>query len=93
MNQRRLFSALIVSNWVLQLLLYVFPFLSLYADPLIEKLMALDGYGAMIHSENPIIYQLPLGVFLVASVGMLFFKNWARYLYLVSNCKNYVYHY
>lgn len=83
MNQSQIFKALIVGNWVLQLLLYVLPISSWYADPMIEKLMALDGYGAIFHWENPIIYQIPLWGFLVASAGMLFFKNWARYLYLV----------
>ena len=83
MKQSQIFKALIVSDWGLQLLLYAFPISSWYADPMIEKLMALDGYGAVFHWGNPIIYQVPLWGFLAASVGMLFFKNWARHLYLI----------
>jgi hypothetical protein len=82
MSQIRLFQTLLISNWMLQLLLFVLPISSWYADPMIEKLMALDGYGAILNWENPILYQLPLWGFFIASVGMLFFNNWARYLYL-----------
>ena len=82
MNQSHLFKVLVVSTWLLQFLLYVLPISSWYADPMLDKLMALDGYGAILNWGNPIIYQIPLWGFLVASVGMLFFKNWARYLYL-----------
>lgn len=83
MNQNGLFRGLVVGNWVLQLLLYALPISSWYADPLIEKLMALDGYGAIFRWGNTVVYQVPLWGFFVASAGMLFFKNWARYLYLV----------
>lgn len=83
MSQSRLFQTLVISNWLLQLLLYVLPISSWYAaDPMLEKLMALDGYGATLGWGNPVIYQIPLWGFLIASVGMLFFQNWARYLYL-----------
>lgn len=82
MNQKHLFKVLVVSNWLLQFLLFVLPISSWYADPMIEKLMALDGYGAILNWGNPVLYQLPLWGFFIASVGMLFFKNWARYMYL-----------
>lgn len=83
MSQNYLFKVLVVSNWLMQLLLYVLPISSWYAtDPMLEKLMALDGYGAILSWGNPVIYQIPLWGFLIASVGMVFFQNWARYLYL-----------
>ena len=83
MNQKYLFKALVVSNWLLQLLLNVLPIQSWYTAPMLDKLMALDGYDAVISWGNPLIYQIPLLGFLFASVGMLFFKNWGRYLYLL----------
>ncbi|MBK7548241.1 MAG: hypothetical protein IPI20_10605 [Rhodoferax sp.] len=82
MNQNRLFRVLVTCNWFLQLLLYLLPLSSWYADPMIEKLMALDGYGAIANWTNPIIAHVPIVGFLVASIGLLFFSNWARYLYL-----------
>src|ERR1039457_2966580 len=82
MNQDRLFKTLVISNWLLQLLLYVIPISSWYSDPRIGKMMVLDGYDAIFVWGNPIIYVIPLLGFLIASIGMLYFQSWARYLYL-----------
>jgi hypothetical protein len=83
MSHSQLFKVLIFVNWTLQLLMYVLPVFSWYSDPMIEKLMALDGYGAALRFTDSIFYKIPLWGFFVASVGMFFFKNWARYLYLI----------
>ena len=82
MSQNRLFKVLVTSNWLLQLLMYVLPFSSWYSDPRIGKMMIIDGYDAMFAWGNPLIYQIPLWGFLIASIGMLYYQNWARYLYL-----------
>lgn len=83
MNQIRLFQVLIIGNWLLQLLLHLLPVSSWYADPMIEKLMTLDGYGAVVNWDSAFLNQIPIFGFLMASVGMLFFRNWARYMYLI----------
>lgn len=77
------FKVLVVINWLLQLLLHLLPVPSLYSDPMVGRLTILDGYGALFNWTDPMFYQLPLWGFFVSSLGMIFFKNWARYLYLV----------
>jgi len=82
MNQSYIFRILVAANLVLQLL-FMLPTSSWYADPLIEKSIILDGHGAILNWETPIISQISMFGSLAASIGMLFFKNWARYLYLI----------
>jgi hypothetical protein len=82
MNQIHLFRILVVFSWTLQLFIYVLPITSWYSDPAIKKLMAIDGYGAIFLPESQFLYQAPLWGFLIASLGMLSFKSWARYLFL-----------
>lgn len=83
MEQDRLFKVLIAINWLLQLLLYLLPISSWYSNPMFGRLIVLDGYGAIFNLSNSILYQFPLWGFFIASIGMLFFWNWARYLYLM----------
>jgi len=83
MSQTRQFQLLLVCNWLLQMLLLLLPISYWYAaDPMVDKMMKIDGYRAILNWGNPIIYEIPLWGFLIASVGMFFFRNWARYLYL-----------
>lgn len=82
MKNANTFRILVGLNWLLQFLLYVTPFSSWYADPAIEKLISIDGYGAIFHAENDLFYQAPLWGFFIASIGMLLFKNWARYFFI-----------
>ena len=82
MNLHRIFQVLIVVAWLLQLLSYLLPISSWYADPTFGKLMAYDGYGSLISSNVPLLNTLPLWAFLFATVGLFFFQNWGRYLYL-----------
>lgn len=83
MIQRVLFKRLIVVNILLQIFLNIISFFPLNSDPMVERLMRLDGYGAALNIENKFVYLLvPLGFFL-ASVGLFYFKIWSRYLYLL----------
>ena len=81
MNEATTFKSLVITSWILQFTLYLFSGPLWQSDPMIEKLMRLDGYGAILLWDNHFIYQIPLWGFLVASIGMLQYKNWARYLY------------
>lgn len=83
MSKIRFFQMLVVVVWLLQLLLNTLAFLAWYVDPILGKLIALDGYDAIVDSRNSIFYDFPLWAFLFASVGMFFFQNWGRYLYIV----------
>jgi hypothetical protein len=82
MKLHRIFQILIVVAWFLQLLSYFLPIPSWYVDPTFNKLMAYDGYGSVLSLDVPFLYSFPLWGFLIATVGMFFFQNWGRYLYL-----------
>ena len=82
MTLRRIFQILVVASWLLQLLGYILPIASWYSDPTFSKLMAFDGYGSLLSIDVPFLYALPLWSFLIATIGLFFFHNWGRYLFL-----------
>jgi len=82
MKLQRIFQLLVVIAWLLQLLLYVLPIPSWYANPYFSKIMAVDGYGSALSLDVPLLNVLPLWGFFLATVGLFFFQNWGRYLYL-----------
>lgn len=82
MTLQRIFQILIGVAWLLQLLNYLLPIPSWYADPTFAKLMAYDGYGSFFRFNVPLLNTFPLWAFLFATVGLFFFQNWGRYLYL-----------
>jgi hypothetical protein len=82
MGTIRQFQFIVALNWILQLLSYILPIPLWYSDLNISNLLRCDGYGAIMVFSISALYMLPLWGFLFASLGMLFFQNWGRYLYL-----------
>lgn len=82
MKLPRTFQILIATAWLLQLFSYVLPIQSWYADPVSSRIMSVDGYGAALSLGIPFLNTFPLWAFLFATIGMFFFRNWGRYLYL-----------
>lgn len=82
MKLPRTFQTLIAAAWLLQLFNCVLPIQSWYADPVSSRIMSVDGYGSTLSLGIPFLNVFPLWAFLFATVGMFFFKNWGRYLYL-----------
>ena len=82
-NQHRLLQAIVVVSWGLQLFSYCLSYVQATSDPAVAKLFDYDGYNAIINSNLANFYYLPLGLSLIASVGLFFLQNWARFLFLI----------
>lgn len=82
MKTTRIFQTLIVAAWLLQLLAYLLPIPSWYSDSKFAKVAAYDGYGSFLSFDIPLVATAPLWGFLLATIGLFFFQNWGRYLYL-----------
>ena len=82
-NQHRLLQAIVVVSWGLQLFSYCLSYVQATSDPSVAKLFDYDGYNAIINSNLANFYYLPLGLSLIASVGLFFLQNWARFLFLI----------
>lgn len=46
------------------------------------RLVAIDGYGGFVPVQHPFFYWGWFAIWLFATSGMFFFRNWARHLYL-----------
>ena len=75
----RSFRVLVLASWLLLLVSYVLPEYLVPNDPGLARLAQYDGYGAILRGN--IFFVLPLWLTLFASVGLVFFQNWGRYLY------------
>lgn len=82
MRHHRVFQMLVIIAWLIQLTMYLLPIPLWYSDPLFQKFLSYDGYGSLVSLDWAPLHILPLWGFLVAAIGMVFFQNWARYLYL-----------
>ena len=91
MSHVRLFQVFVIINWLLYLGLFFLPIGWLSGDPRIVELLSLDGsYSSLAYSNfrlyvplpGGFLFALPLWGFLFASIGLIFFQNWGRYLYL-----------
>ena len=51
-------------------------------DPTLIRLLEWDGYGAVTHSN--VFSAAPLLLISFSTVGIAFFQNWGRYLYLAT---------
>jgi hypothetical protein len=85
MNSARLFQSLLVIYVLLSVLNSFLPIESWYSGSGLHKLMEFDGYGAVLSPGSvipPFVSAVPMWGLVFACIGMFFFQNWARYLYL-----------
>jgi hypothetical protein len=76
------FRAIVIIAWLLLAISYFLPDYLVPNDPSLVRLTRYDGYGAILRGN--LFFVLPLWLTLFAIVGLVFFQNWGRYLYLVS---------
>lgn len=84
--QMRLFQAMVMAAFCLQLVLNFIPITAIGYDPVAQRIMSFDGYEVFISINADFAQMLSLLLlfsFGVSSFCMLFFQNWLRYLYLV----------
>jgi hypothetical protein len=90
MKHIRLFQALVVVSTLSYSLWFFFPYIvqhlanDLYRD-IASRLGQYDGYGAFLPVHHPLYYWPWFGFWLIASIGLFFFQNWAKNLFLFLN--------
>ena len=47
------------------------------------RILDYDGYASLLNGQSPIFTSVPFLVLAFASVGLVFLRNWGRYLFLV----------
>jgi hypothetical protein len=47
------------------------------------RILDYDGYASLLNGQSPIFTTVPFLVLAFATVGLLFLRNWGRYLFLV----------
>jgi len=87
MKQTRLFQTLVVVSTLSYVLWFFFPYLTPYfANDLYREIASrlgqYDGFGAILPVHHPLYYGPWFAFWLSASIGLFFFQNWARYLFL-----------
>ncbi len=88
MGQIRLFQIFVVTATVSYVVWFFFPYISAgLANPLYleieQRAGEYAGFGALLPVHHPLYYGTWLGLWLIASVGLFFFQNWARHLFLI----------
>ena len=79
----KIFRTIIVLSLTLQIIWFFLPFVwGYYNNEDQLNLLSWAGYDSMIDINGPIPYII-LAAFIISSIGLFFFKMWARTFYLV----------
>ena len=87
MKHIRIFQVFVILATVSYVAWFFFPYISehfantLYRD-IENRLGQYDGFGAVLPVHHPLYYGTWFGSWLVASLGLIFFQNWARHFFL-----------
>lgn len=76
------FRGVVATSAILYLVWYLLPYDSFHSDPAAVNLLRLDGYAALFTPQHSLFTHGLLLLWLVASVGLWHFDNWARHLFL-----------
>ena len=82
MNNIRLFQVLVVSSTIIYIVWFFLPYLSGYLSDDESRLAEYSGYGAILPVHHVLYYSVWFGLWLISALGLFFFENWARHLYL-----------
>jgi hypothetical protein len=82
MNQVRLFRSIVLTSTVLYVVACLLPYDSFESNYAAVNLLRLDGYAARFNPGSWMFTGGILMLWLIASIGLLHFDSWARYLYL-----------
>jgi hypothetical protein len=78
----RLFQLLVVSSTVIYIIWFFLPYWSGYLSDDEYRLAEYTGYGAILPVNHFLYYSAWFGLWLISALGLFFFQNWARHLYL-----------
>lgn len=82
MNNIRFFQMLVVSSTVIYIIWFFLPYWSGHLSEDEYRLTEFAGYGAILPVHHVLYYSAWFGFWLISALGLFFFQNWARHLYL-----------
>ncbi len=87
MKQIRLFQVFVIASTFSYVVWFFFPYISgRLANPLYleieQQVGQYAGLGALLPVHHPFYYGTWFSLWLIASLGLFFFQNWARHLFL-----------
>lgn len=82
MNNVRIFQVLVISSFVIYVAWFFLPYWSFQLSDFEQRLMEYDGYGADLPVTHFLFYGAWFVLWSVATLGLFFFKNWGRHLFL-----------
>lgn len=87
MKHLRIFQVFVVVSILSYISWFFFPYISeRFANPLYleieDGLRQYAGLGALLPVHHPLYFGTWFGLWLIASLGLFFFQNWARHLFL-----------
>ena len=82
MNNNRLFQVLVLTSTAFYVIWFFLPHWYGYLSYEQYRLTEYSGYGAILPINHVLYYGTWFGLWLIAAVGLYFFRNWARHLYL-----------
>ena len=88
MNNTRLFQVMVLSSTVFFAVWFFLPFWSGYLSEDQYRLAEYNGYGAVLPIHHPLFYGAWFCLLLIAALGLYFFQNWARHLFLALSFLN-----
>lgn len=79
MDSTRIFRILVIAATTCYVVWFLLPF---WASDIELQVISYSGHGALLPVRNPLYYGSWFVLSIIAAVGMVYFCNWARHLYL-----------
>lgn len=81
LNLVKLFQVLIIISTLNYVILFFLPYFPEFFSPEIQRVLAYNGYGAVIPSHL-FIYGTVFLLWILSAIGIFFFQNYGRILFL-----------
>ena len=79
----RTFQALVLVHFAVSLALQFRPFGDWFlTDSRGARILEYDGYASIVNAQSPIFSTLPFLLLFLSTIGLVFLRNWGRYLFL-----------
>jgi hypothetical protein len=78
----RLFQFVVASSTVIYIVWFFLPYWSGYLSDDEYRLAEYTGYGAILPVNHFLYYSTGFCLWLISAIGLFFFQNWARHLFL-----------
>lgn len=82
MNNIRVFQVLVISSFAIYVAWFFLSYWSFQLSDFEQRLTEYNGYGADLPVNHFLFYGAWFGLWSVATLGLFFFQNWGRHLFL-----------